>query len=265
MQNLQHHYYLSYKPPEEEAERATIEKKLVSLRCTKLHYSFWRVPQNEVRKVFETVRENHPLILKRSREIIAPQISFDKGIFDLGSVAIIAYTLSKKEMGKRVAVQRALRKTPRIRIGQSLYLIPYLKAAKLEMYKKKVMLQDDLFDFLRKKRVDAHRLTHLKIVYPSSHKELVKSMADLEAIICQKLALSLKKLAAEITKTPAEELLKLKKILSAYNVMYRTVNGVVFFLNEIMNIDLRNNLKKAYNYLILCKKRYYAKLTYSTV
>lgn len=260
MQNIQHYYYLSYKPPEEEAERELVEKKLTSLRCVKLHYSFWRVPQKEVRKVLETVRENRPLILKRSRDLIAPQISFDKGVYDLGSVAVIAYRLPKREVRKRAAVLRALRKTPRIRIGQSLYLIPYLKASKLEVYKRKVMLQDDLFDFLRNKGIDAHRLTHLKIVFPSSHMDLVKSMADHEMFVCQKLALSLKRLVTEITRTPSEELLKFKKILSAYNVMYRNIKGVVFFLNDIMNIDLRRYLKKTYSYLILCKKSYNAKL-----
>ena len=263
MQNIQFYYYLSYQPPEDATGRVRVEKELAALRCIKLYYSFWRVPRKEIRKALETVRGNRPLIFKRSREILTPQIDFDKGVYDLGSVAIIAYRLPKEEVRKRVAVLRALRRTPRIMIGQSLYLIPYLKASKLEAYKGKVMLQDDLFDFLKKKGVDAHRLTHLKIVYPSSHRDLVKLMVDHEASACQKLAVSLRRLMTEIARSTPEEFLKFKKILSAYNVRYRAIKGVVFFLYNIMNIDLRRNLKKAYSYLIICKKRYNAKLAKS--
>ena len=156
-------------------------------------------------------------------------------------------------------------RTPRIRIGQSLYIIPYLKASKLEAYKGKVMLQDDLFVFLKKEGVDAHRLAFLKIVYPSSHKTLVKSIMDHEALTCQKLASSAKKLMVKIRKAEGDELPRLKKILSAYKVKYVAVKGVILFLHYVMNIDLRFPLKKAYNSLILCRKTYRLKLAELTV
>jgi len=260
MQNMQPHYYLAYQPPEDATKKIQIEKELSSLECVKLHYSFWRVPRKEIKKALEITRGSRPLVFKRTRELLRPQINFDREIYDLGSVAIIAYRLPKEQIGKRAAVVRTLRKTPRIRIGQSLYLIPYLKASKLESYKGNVMLQDQLFAFLKKEGVDAHRLTYLKIIYPNSHKALVKLMIDHEILACQKLASASKRLMSKINRAELQELPKFQKLLSAYNVKYRAIKGVVFFLYNIMNIDLRFYLKKAYNSLILCKKMYHVKL-----
>ena len=241
-------------------KRIQIESALSSLGCRKLHYSLWRVPKKDIRSALRVTRECEPLVFKRTRELLWSQIDFDKEIYDLGSVAIIAYKLLKGETGKRNAVLRALRRSPRIKIGQSLYLIPYLKASKLESYKGKVMLQDELFDFLKNEGVNAHRLTHMKIIYPSSHKSLLRLMMDHEILTCQKMTLALKRLMAKIEKSEPQELPKLMKILSAYNVRYKAIRGTILFLYNMMNVDLRFHLKKAYNSLILCKKMYNSKI-----
>jgi hypothetical protein len=214
-----------------------------------------------VKKALESTNEYRPLVLKRTRDLINTQIDFEKEIYELGSVAIIAYKLQKEQSKKRAAVVRALIKTPRIKIGQSLYLIPYLRASKLEAYKGKVMLQDELFDFLKEKGIDAHRLTYLKIIYPTSHKVLLKMMIDHERLTCQKLTSALKQLITKINKVEPQDLQKFRKIISSNNVRYRAIRGIIFFINIRMRIDLRYDLKKAYNTLSLCKKIYRLKQT----
>lgn len=256
MRRMQLHSYLVYEMPKDVAERQNIERKLSSLGCSKLHYSLWRVEDNRVKKALEATRNYKPILFKRGRELANPNVSFDEETYDLGSVAIIAYRLPKAQIGKRAAIIRALIRTPRIRIGQSLYIIPYLRTSKLEIFKGKVMLQDELFDFLKRMGVEAHRLTHLRIVYPTSQKALLKMMIDHEVLTCQKLTSTLRKLAARINESEPQELPKLRKVISSYNVRYKAVKGIVYFLYKAMKIDLRADLKKASVSLSLCKRAY---------
>jgi len=261
MQRKQLHYYLVYQSPKDAAARLRIDKALSMLGCSKLHYSLWRVGRNDVKKALAATREHRPLIFKRSRELVSAHVNFERELYDLGSMAIIAYRLPKGQMGKRAAVIRALIRTPRIRIGQSLYLIPYLRASKLESYKGKVMLQDELFEFLKREGVDAHRLTYLRVVYPSSHKVLVKMMIDHEVLTCQKLTSALKELMKRINNAEPQELPRLRKTISTYNVRYRAIKGVIFFSHDMMRVDLRSHLKKTYSSLNLCKRMYRLKST----
>ena len=103
MQNIRLHHYLVYQSPKDAATRLHVDKELFALGCNKLHYSLWRVVENNVKKALEITRDYGPIIFKRTRELTNSQIDFDKQTYDLGSVAIIAYKLPKEQIGKRAA------------------------------------------------------------------------------------------------------------------------------------------------------------------
>ena len=244
------YYYLTYVPPKDSVQRYKVAKELASQCGIRLHSSLWKIPSQNIKKALNTVLKYEPTVFKRSREIFPPKISFEKQIFDLGSVAIIAYKLPKKSSRKRMAVLRMLRRAPKIKIVSTLLIVPYLKSSRLNAYKGRAVLQDELFNFLDKECVEAHRLGHLKIVYPHSHEGLLRTMIDYEVLICEKVTVSLKGLIYTAKHTENLDLSKSQKILSFYRSEYRDIQGIAYFMYKSMNVDLRPNLKKVYNALI---------------
>lgn len=219
----------------------------------RLHSSLWKIPNQNIRPVLKLVSKCEPTVLKRSREIYPPKINFNKQIFDLGSVAIIAYKLPKTSK-KRTAVARVLRRTPKIRIGSALLMVPYLKSSRLNAYKGRAVLQDELFNFLEREGVEAHRLVHLKIVYPSSHSSLLKRMIDYEVLVCEKLVSTIRGLIYAAKYMGNYDTAKLLKLLSFYKTRYRDLQCVAHFMYSSMNVDLRPSLKKVYNSLVRYKQ-----------
>lgn len=244
------YYYLTYSPPKDAVQRGRIAKELALLEGVRLHSSLWKIPSQNVRHALKTASKNGPIVLKRTREILPPQVNFDKHIFDLGSVAIIAYRLPTTSPRKRAAVVRMLRRVPKIKIGSALLLIPYLKSSKLGSYRGRAVLQDELFSFLDREGVEAHRLTHLRIVYPSSHEELLRLIIIRETLACEKLASSIRSSTYAVKHADKPDLAKTQKLLSFYKSRYRDLQGVAFFMYSSMNVDLRLGLKKAYNALM---------------
>lgn len=259
------YYYLTYFPPKDTAQRGKIAKELASQGGVRLHSSLWKIQSQNMRQALKVVSKYDPTVLKRSREIYTPQINFGKQVFDLGSVAIIAYRLPKKSSGKRTTVVRMLRRVPKIKIGSALLMIPYLKSSRLNAYKGTVVLQDELFNFLDREGVEAHRLAHLKIVYPSSHERLLELMIDREALICEKLTVSIRGLTHSVRRIENHDLAKLQKLLSFYRSRYRDLQAVAYFMYTFMNIDLRPSLKKVYNALVHYRKAIEGKVVQPSV
>ncbi|MFH0748962.1 MAG: hypothetical protein V1915_03485 [Candidatus Bathyarchaeota archaeon] len=248
------YYYLIYFPPKDPNQRSRIKKELVSMDCVRLHSSLWKIPMQNMAPSLNLVRTCDPVVFKRSREIFPPKINFDKHMFDLGSVALIAYRLHKPSSKKRTVIGRMLRRVPYIKMGSCLLLIPYLKSSRLNAYQGSAILQDKLFKFLDEEGVEAHRLTHLKIIYPSSHENLIKAMIDYETRICVKLVFAIKSLTSIVNHTENHDITKLQKLLSFYKSRYTNLQGIGFFMYHTMNIDLRPSLKRVYNALMQYKQ-----------
>lgn len=249
-----HYYYLVYFPPKEALQREKIVKGLASLGGLRLHSSLWKIPSERIKNALKAVSGNDPVVLKRSREILPPNISFDKNIFDLGSVAVISYRLPKTSSRKRTAVQRMLRRAPKIKISPALFMIPYLKSSKLNAYKGRAVLQDEMFEFLDSEGVENNRLTYLKIVYPSSHERLLELMVSYENLVCTKLTSTIRSLIHAANHAELDDIVKFQKLLSFYKSRYRDLQGVAYFMNDSMNVDLRPSLKMLYNALVHYKR-----------
>ena len=98
------YYYLTYFPPKDSVQRGKIAKDLASQCGIRLHSSLWKIPSQNMKQALNIVLMYGPTVFKRSREIFPPKINFGKQIFDLGSVAIIAYKLPQTSSRKRMTV-----------------------------------------------------------------------------------------------------------------------------------------------------------------
>ena len=244
------YYCVTFFPPKDSIQRSKIAKDLASQGGVRLHSSLWKIPSQNMRQALKALLGYGPTVFKRSREIFPPEINFNKKIFDLGSVSIISYRLPKTSSRERTAVLRILRRVPKIKIGSSLLIVPCLKSSRLNTYNGRVVLQDELFNFLDREGIEAHRLAHLRIVYPSSQEGLLKTMISHEVLLCENMAISIKCLTYVIKHSENYDLIRLKKDLSFYRSRYRDLQGIIYFLYTSMNIDLRPDLRKVYNMLI---------------
>jgi len=110
--------YFVYKASKEYKNRGLIPKRLKALGCRRVCRSFWAVDDDKTNDVLKVIRENQPILLKRSREIKKPRFDDEDNLIDIGSLVIVAYNAEKVEKGK---VRGWLRKTPYIRLCRSVY------------------------------------------------------------------------------------------------------------------------------------------------
>jgi len=64
--------YVVYRAPKESKNRSAIPNRLKSLGCKRLHEAFWRIRDDEIRKVLNVLAKNQPILLKRIREVKKP-------------------------------------------------------------------------------------------------------------------------------------------------------------------------------------------------
>jgi len=246
-------YYLSYKPPAEALKRVTLSNQLRDLGCSRLHFSFWKVPRSKVRWALEVVRAADPLILRRSREVTSPVVNRAKGVYDLGSLTVFAYHAGGLKPGVRAAVARMLRRMPHIRLGKSLYATPHIRSSRYDLLRSRILLPSDFFDALTKLRVETHRLMYMRVVYPSSQQALYEQLIGGQVKSCHDL-LRRSQLLMKQPRSSGGDTRRLRKILSGLKTRYLASKGVAYFLYRTMGVDLRPLLKDVYNSLVTCKR-----------
>jgi len=114
-------FYVVYRAPRNNKNRGIIPNELRSLGCVQLHKSLWEVQEGKIKKVLQTLQKHEPILLRRTREIRKPEWNRKGKITDIGSLSIVAYNIPN---GKRKLVNRALWKTPCIRLCRSVYAFP---------------------------------------------------------------------------------------------------------------------------------------------
>jgi hypothetical protein len=70
----------------------------------------WKFEEKKARSVLEVLENNHPILLKRLREIKKPQFAKKEEFTGLGSLVVVMFTLPKG--ANRERVKNFLRKAP---------------------------------------------------------------------------------------------------------------------------------------------------------
>jgi len=114
-------FYVVYRAPRNDKNRGVIPNELRSLGCIQLHKSLWEVQEEKIKKVSQVLQKHEPILLRRAREIRKPEWNRKGKVTDIGSLSIVAYNIPN---GKRKLVNRALWKTPCIRLCRAVYAFP---------------------------------------------------------------------------------------------------------------------------------------------
>ncbi len=247
-------YFLGFQTPKDPSDRARLVRELSSMGCVRLHHSFWRVPKGKIAQAVRLTYKDKPIVFRRTREMAIPRVDPKTGVYDLGSVSVIAYRVPKSKVDVRVAIGRALLRTPHIQIGQSLHITFHMRAQRFSGVSHRVMSQDRFLNFLREIGADARCINRLRVVYPRSHSVLVNRMINSQFAACRKLTLTSRGLALRIREADPNDLLKLHKVLSACKARYMALKGVTLFIMKGMGIDLRPCLKESYYSIASCRR-----------
>ncbi|MEM1569802.1 MAG: hypothetical protein QXL27_06405 [Candidatus Bathyarchaeia archaeon] len=99
----------------------------------KLHKGLWISRSNSIESDLKPILDYYfesITILKTSRKLHKPLISFEENIYNLGSLILIAYDLPYSTRVRK-AISRLLRRSPCFKLAPSIYLFPH---ARYEVY-----------------------------------------------------------------------------------------------------------------------------------
>jgi hypothetical protein len=166
--------YVVYRASTESKDRSTIPTRLKALGCQQIHRAFWKIDEKKAQQVLYILENNHPILLKRLREIRDPNIAKKKQFARLGSLIIVAFTLPKE--ANREKVKNFLRKAPCIRLRRSVYAF----SQKQSFYDKEPTLVDALkfINFIRENNGDVKLMSRVVVINASGSETLLKETQE---------------------------------------------------------------------------------------
>jgi hypothetical protein len=238
--------------------RKSITHHLRSLGCNSFNNSFWRVPAHQLQPALSHSERQNTLVLKRSRNIVRPFISEKKGIYELGSLLVVAFKLNDPSIKTRKVVQRALQKAPCLKLCSCVYAFPQLKVLRTigsNCGKDEITTPRRFVDVLDELGSRMIRLSRIIVLDPSRSEFLVERMKAIRRAQCRRLIQACRNLSTLIrlrgeyfpTKTYRPRLCEIK-------YRYRAIRVVLNFFRKEMNIDMRKELVKVSRAIAVCHR-----------
>jgi len=238
-------YYLAYTTPRDPMQRVALSRELLRLGCLRLHHSFWRVPRESGREALRAARRFEPLLFKRTRELIRGRVNEQKGLYEVGSLTLIAYRADSSRSDLRSRIYRMAHGSVSLRISKSMYLFPQLKSSRYATLRGRVITPDEFYQRLVSSGVEVHRLTSLRLVYPQSHLGVLDRFAQTKIRDCQTLIDSAHSLRSDLGSLSISST-QLSKRLSNLKMRFSRLRRVSYLLYRLYGIDLRSHLRKTY-------------------
>jgi hypothetical protein len=196
--------------------------------------------------------------LKRSRNIVRPFVNEREGIYELGSLLVVAFKLNNPSMKIRKVVQRALQKAPCFKLCSSVYAFPQLKVLRTigdNHGKDEITTPRRFVDVLNELGSRMIRLSRIIVLDPSRSGFLVERMKAIRRAQCRRLIQACKNLSTLIrlqgeyfpTRTYRPRLCEIR-------YRYRAIRTVLNFFRREMNIDMRKELVKVSRAIALCHR-----------
>ena len=177
------------------------------------------------------------IVLKTSRSLRSSVIDYERGVFDLGSLILIAYDLPC-DPRIRKAVNRLIRRSPCFRLSPSIYLFPH---ARYEKYDNTLLISpNNLVKNIVLYGGKVACIPRLSLLNASSAKQVIDEFNAL-------LAKRLENIYQTSLKLKDIQKLKWMKILSETRLEIKTLNVLIkFFEREVgLNLkDARSKLRK---------------------
>ncbi len=234
-------FYVAYRAPHESKGRSVIPHRLKALGCEQVHRSFWEVEEENVNRVLKGLEKNHPILLKRVREIKKPQFVKNEGIPDLGSLIIIMYATPKEV--KREKIKNFLRKAPCIRLCRSVYAF----SQNHTLFDKKNALVDapKFTDFIKVIEEDVKVIPRVVIANRSSVERLLEEIRQQIESEVSDIITCCKELCDRAS-DGKHDIRRIHDSLSKNRRRFATVKKVAVFYEKWLRMDFSRSLMRAY-------------------
>ena len=235
--------YVVYRAPKESTGRSALPSRLKKLGCQQLHRAFWKVDEEEARKVLKVLENNQPILLRRLREIRNPQLAKKKEFTSLGSLVIVLFRVPQGVNRERV--KNFLRRAPCLRLRRSVYAF----SQKHKFYDKEGKLVDSLrfVNFLREMNGEVKILSRVVIINKRAVERLLEEARGRVEKGIAEIVKSCKELYGKALKR--NDLAVLCDRFSRIRRRYVVLKKIASFYEGWLKLDFSRNLMRAYHAL----------------
>jgi len=192
------------------------------------------------------------LILKTSRSVERAEIDYNRGVFNLGSLILLAYDPLEHANANRV-IYRLIGRSPCFKVSSLIYLFPYINYDKY--IESRVVSPGTIIKRIIAYGGRAISASRLKLIHPSSGKPLIE---DLERNLMKKL----ENISEAVQKHKMQKKTVKVKTLLEMKSEIKMIRALTRVYCEELNINLKTvnskiiNIAKTINQLIAeAKKR----------
>ena len=233
--------YVVYRAPVESTRRSVIPTRLKALECQQLHTAFWKVDEKKVHEVLEVLENNHPILLKRLREIKNPKLAQKKKLAGLGSLVVVTFRLPKG--ANREKVRSFLKRAPCIRLRRSVYAF----SQRHSLYEKQPKLVDAhrFVNFIRELGGEAKIISRVIVVNSVAVGNLLEETTARVEKSVEDIISSCKEIY--IKAKHQKDYADLRDRLSRIRRRFIILKNVAFVYQRWLKMDFSKDLMKAYH------------------
>ena len=235
--------YVVYRTPLESKARSAIPRRLKQLGCQQLHRAFWKIDEKKMHDVLKVLKNNHPVIMKRLREIKNPKLAKKEAFSGLGSLMVLTFTLPKG--ANREKVTNFLRKAPCIRLRRSVYAFSQKRSVNEKVTK--LATVSKFANFIREIGGDVKIISRVVILNPVAVESLLNETKDRIEQSVLNIVSSCKKLYVKASAEKDYELIRGE--FTRLKRRYLTLKKVCAVYTVWLKIDFTKTLMRAYHAL----------------
>lgn len=233
--------YVVYRAPIESTRRSVIPSRLKALGCQQLHTAFWKVDEKKVHDVLQVLENNHPILLKRLREIKNPKLAKKRAFAGLGSLVVVTFRLPKG--ANREKVKNFLKKAPCIRLRRSVYAF----SQKHSLYEKEPKLVDahKFVNFIRDMQGEAKIISRVVVVNSVAASNLLQETIARVEKTAKDIISSCKEIY--LNARHKKDYSDLRERLTRIRRSFIVLKKVASVYEKWLKMDFSKNLMKAYH------------------
>lgn len=207
--------------------RARYPKILKDFNGVKLHRGLWKLPVTDLERVISLFPEEALFAFKASRSVRKGRIDEASGVYDLGSLILIAYTLPSLDTNVRKTVSRLLERAPCFRLTPSIYTFPQLNYSKYEKLYVSLVFPSKFVRTLIELNCRFTCIPKLILVDPTLAKHLIEELK--------------RRLYSRLSKLPLYEDFEFGlsgKAASEFKVKVKVYEELLLFYKRVFNLNL---------------------------
>ncbi|MFQ6076967.1 MAG: hypothetical protein ACE5Z5_12715 [Candidatus Bathyarchaeia archaeon] len=222
--------------------RSDLVKRLLELGYVRIHRGLWVAPGRGPAYETGLLGEPQVLVLRTSRALRRPHIDEERGVYDLGSLILIAYRLPE-DARIRKAVSRLIRRAPCFKLAPSVYMFPQVNYNRYRGEKSVLLTPDVLMKKIIVFGGEVHYIPKVTLASSSSAKSLIEELREGLARRGQKMLQSCLRVNLGGEPKPAKRISELKTDIKALRELLNFYEREMGLSPKPAYTDLRRAIK----------------------